>query len=647
MPPKGKPKPPPKAAAPAAKGPAAKTKGSPAKAPQGKPGAATPGPPTPPRPLPMPPMPPMPPDEKKILFQSLMEKKLMEWDKMMDKSRKIDERNRSLEAFRQLSDEEVDLATTEVYRKQFKELINTKFDCFDQLARETDARRRGDEIKKFQQVCDDELSLAKALGPRNLLLRQEQERQDKLAKQQEKAAEEKRKTAEKQTQAGGKPQMMPESMRGRMMRLFPEMCPEEQEATAKRAFTMEQRLKELTGPAAVGSPAPRRKASNLTYDQLLAVAVSLLPKPPSQTEVKVEVKEASPEKAPEMKTLEDSVMEKKLKLLTQLDAARGVLQNYAPGLNRSMDEEVQTRLRKINRLQMKVVDEILGSQADLLSDVVSDLKLEKFEEAKLRWKASSKDGTKKDGTPRSADRQTKDNFEVVKKIVMRLPELSETSTRVVTASVSSIQVPANDVCSGKSNLCPVQDDSRPVVLWERPMSDTDSFDQRRSSVHKCCDCQDGAPQASPPYFHCEHRVDIYSDVAPHYHNESLPPPLPPPRDVYYPAPTFSAQTYPLYDTNRHTPQPNLPPHLDIVSCNIAYDLEYEDSADVGVGTDTNFPVDLYNDAGEKKQDVFSETTVIIQITGKICRRPRPAATTAASATTNAAISSSARAKRRQ
>lgn len=603
-----------------------------------------------------------------------MEKKLIEWDKMMDKDRRTDERARSLDEFRLLSDQEVDLATTEVSRKQLKELIDVKLDCFDMLARETDASRRCDGIKKFQQVCDNELSLAKALGPRQLQRQEENAREDRLAKQREKAEEEKRRTAEKQTQASGVPQMVPgtmldgmsfpATMRGRRMSLFPGMFPEEQAKTAKREFTMEQRLNAPVGAETLGTqmyprapprgpdkpnvgPDPLRmnaadpsrlprEESNLTYDQLVAAAVSLLPKSSSSADVKKEAERTTPEKATEGKNpdVPDCVIDKKLKLLTTLDAARGVLQNYVPGSSGSMDEEVRKRLRKIQRLQVKVVDEILGSKADFNSEIPSEIQLEKSEEEKFRRRTSVKDGPTKDEESRFAARQLKEKYEVAKRIILHLPDLNDTRPCVVSASVSSVQLPVHDKCSGKSEHCPIQDDSRPEILWERPVSDTKTFEPSRSShsPDKGCDYLDGSqpfvsPETPPPYLHCEHHLDVYSDMAPHYHNESLssnPAHLHPPRDAYYPAPTFSAQTYPLYYPNHHAPQPSLPPELDVVnSCNIAYDLEYEEPANVGVGTDTGFPVDSYDDVGQKKQDVFSETTIIIQVPEKTAEAEVP------------------------
>ncbi|KAH9369920.1 hypothetical protein HPB48_001797 [Haemaphysalis longicornis] len=72
-------------------------------------------------------------------------------------------------------------------------------------------------------------------------------------------------------------------------------------------------------------------------------------------------------------------IDKKLRLLAQLEAARCVLQNHPIESSASMAREIRKRLKKLNRLQMQVIDDVLGYNPDLMSEIVSELMPTQFE----------------------------------------------------------------------------------------------------------------------------------------------------------------------------------------------------------------------------------------------------------------------------
>ncbi|XP_037514799.1 uncharacterized protein LOC119391198 [Rhipicephalus sanguineus] len=302
-----------------------------------------------------------------------------------------------------------------------------------------------------------------------------------------------------------------------------------------------------------------------------------------------------------------SDIDKKLQLLSQLESARGVLQKHcSPGSSTSMAEEVKNRLRKINRLQMKVIDEILGSKVDLTSEIVSDLRPEKYEREKF-------DDLRKEGgavvdVKEKKGKKGKRSKEP-KKIVVELPEYSEPNTHVVTASISRFD--AQGVCTGTTDLCPGPQESRPEVIWERPRSETRAPDRMSMAGPPRDAIADYGPppDIGPRCIHYEQHIQLITDNVPHYHEEMMPPE----EDMYYQQPAIPAPTYSVLQSQCFTPPPCLPLEFDI---NLSFLREV---SDVGVEAEEEEPddeedersLDLPLDPPPSKPRMLSQTTIIV------------------------------------
>lgn len=580
-----------------------------------------------------------------------MAKKLAEWDRMMDTG-KEEERAQSFDLFRKLSDEEVDLANRTVSKNRLKEFIDLKIQYFDQLASETNPKLRSEGMKKFQQVCESEMALAKAVGPQHVLLeeaeaesalakkqkaeeqarKEEEEKKKKQMEEEKKKKEEEKKKEDEQVQkqrdvqatygmqamSDMMPRMMP-GMRGRGMPLT--MTPEQMRAmmmasSQNRMFAMQQQQRFDTPPGTHDGMGSMTEGLHFGIEQKPLTAEeftalynadgtlqfhktpgrfpSRLPSKSSVADVKKEGTDKD-SKAPV------SDIDKKLKLLTQLESARGVLQNhYPPDSSTSMAEEVKNRLRKINRLQMKVIDEILGSKADLTSEIVSDLRPEKNEREKF-------DDVRKEGVSEAKKGKKGKHSKEPKKIIVELPDYSEANTHVVTASISRFD--AQGVCTGTTDLCPGPEESRPEVLWERPRSETRAPDRMSMAGPPGDDYVDygQALDIGQRCIHYEQHIDFFPDNVPHYHEEMIPP-----EDTYYQQAPFSTPTYSVLQSQCFAPPPCLPLEFDIVARgSLSFAREVND---VGVEAEDPIPED---DAEEElpvppsKPKMLSQTTIIV------------------------------------
>lgn len=220
-----------------------------------------------------------------------------------------------------------------------------------------------------------------------------------------------------------------------------------------------------------------------------------------------------------------STIDQKVKLLSQLESARCVLQNHPGGSTTSMDNEVRSRLRKINRVQMQVIDEILGSKADLTSDFVSELRPDKSDRKRFGV------GEKRAGN-------LKDSKDT-RRVIIELPEPDENGSRDITISLPAIEDDISSegpVCTGATELCP------------KTSPDGLPFNHSYS------------PQ---PHIHYEHRVDLYKGDVPHYHQD-LPPPAPA-QDVYYPPADLPGSTYCAVHSQYAIHSPLLPPNCSVMT----------------------------------------------------------------------------------
>lgn len=419
-------------------------------------------------------------DENKKIFQALMAKKATEWDRMME-STKAEERARGFEEFQKLSDEEVDLASRLVSKSRLKDFVDLKIQYFDQLAAERDAKNRRDGIKKFQDVCDSELELAKAAGPRHLV-RGEAEADAKMAKEREEEEEKKRRRSEdekaevekrKEMELGGSypfgygmtptyrmpsrfmPRMMPGMGRAGMPGMGTAAGADSHGAPMHRIFAMEQRVDPRTGtlesgmhdvippmgPAYSGMGGPHAFAADgaLAYGQF---------NPPATGEpLRESAQNVQPPPPP-------SDIDQKLRLLAQLEAARAVLHNHPTSSSASASDEVRSRLRRINRLQMRVIDEILGSKADLSTDFVSELQVQRtrFDDGGGRERRVLKG--KHSREPR--------------KIIVELPDTDDAEAHIIAGSSPRSDSTYQAMCTGASDLCPGRGGGYDYADYELP-----------------------------------------------------------------------------------------------------------------------------------------------------------------------------------
>ncbi|KAH7935806.1 hypothetical protein HPB52_013861 [Rhipicephalus sanguineus] len=672
--------PPPRGVSPGRGGRGSPGRGTPGRASPGR-GAPTPPPGAAAPPTPPPPRPPPPPapESPQKMFEDLMAKKLAEWDRMMGSGRD-EERAQSFDTFRKLSDEEVDLANRTVSKNRLKEFIDLQIQYFDQLAGENNPKLRIEGLKKFQQVCENELALAKAVGPKEALLEQSEsdsalakkrkevdqdkkEDEEKKKKEEEKEKnrneeekkkrvdeekkkkedEEARKHSDAQALYGmyamsGMPRIMPGMhVPGMALTMTPEqmraIMMASQAASTNRTFAMQQRFDTPAGMMTTGMHGvigPVTEGSHfgkghkpLTAEQFTALYNAdktlqfhqkpghfpprLPSRPPSKSSMADVRKEGTDKdtKAPV------SDIDKKLKLLRQLESARGVLQNHcSPGSSTSIAEEVKNRLRRINRLQMKVIDEILGSKADLPSEIVSDLRPEKYEREKF-------DDVRKEGGAAVDVKENKGKkgkrSKEPKMIVVELPEYSEPNAHMVTASISRFD--AQGVCTGTTDLCPGPQESSPEVIWERPRSETRAPDRMSMAGPPRDAIADYGPPSDmgPRCIHYEQHIELITDNVPHYHEEMMPPE----EDVYYQQPDFPAPTYSVLQSQCFTPPPCLPLELDIIARGNPSFLR--EVSDVGVDAEEEEPddeedelsLDLPLDPPPWKPRMVSQTTIIV------------------------------------
>lgn len=411
------------------------------------------------------------------MLQDLMAKKSVEWDRMMGGQRPED-RTHGFEEFRKLSDEEVDLANRVVSKSMLKDFVGLKIQYFDQLATETDAKHRSEGIKKFEQVCDNELALARAAGPRHLLrgdaeadarlAKERREREDEEDERRRKSLEEqeKRKEMERWNTFGygmmppyrmaqqfgsrWRPAMRRHSMTG--MRPGAESRAE----AMQRMFAMEQQPMGYAYPGWEGS-----------FGSADEYGHSIGPTP----------------------MLSD--IDQKLKLLAQLEAARAVLHNHPTTSSTSSSDDVKTRLRRINRLQMRVIDEILGSKADLSTDLLSDLEGQ-------RARFDDEGGRQRRSPKGKRSRETR-------KIILELPDNDDAEAHIITAGAPSWYDPSYQPrCTGTSELCPVR-------RGDYGYPDSDSRTVCVATTYE--------------------KQILYPDDTPHYHGGRGP--LPGPSGAYY------------------------------------------------------------------------------------------------------------------
>lgn len=666
MPPKIPPRPPSKGATPRGPSPRAPSPAAGAAAAAAPPPADVPPPPPPP--------PPEPPSEKEVqksLLKELMSKKMVEWDRMMDAT-KDDDRKKGLEAFRHLSEEELSMATRHLSKNKLKEYIDLKNLYFDKLANATSRDGRLEGMRQFKKVCDDELNLARSLGPTDPL---EELNKEPPLKPGDESGEKSGKSKEGDTKdktpadtglmplptpmptpapapSGAPP---PPALPPGIQQLLPSrMMPPPPAAPGFGAVPTVLPMgvnQHLIQPPQGALQAWTSAGGVRLRPLVFSTGIARMPAIPIEPRL---LQQFPPEDdlvgmAGQSQRADD--IDDMLKLLNQLESAREVLQNQPAGSTSSLAEEIKYRLRKINRLQMQVVDDILGGRADVTSDIVSDLEPPPVRKKDRRkGRASRRDDKErkeyKKGKKGTRSRKSKEDREdsdeerkskkrddsresrkdderesqktpKERRIIVELPAVLNTVTAVPARSEEKF---AGDVlfppliCTGNTEYCRLDREdtsSRPDVIWERPSSrskrmlipepeNEDVLPERGySSVSRTpssyrTERYDRRPKREPP--------EAYQD--------SLRYDSPPRRgasSMYYPPSMFPPPPYPMMppafmppSSNLHMPSPNsisVPPPNSAVM------------APAGVTFSRNIQADMGADQSQDDETVVSGSIV--------------------------------------
>ncbi|KAH9369923.1 hypothetical protein HPB48_001800 [Haemaphysalis longicornis] len=357
-------------------------------------------------------------DENTRIIRHIMAKKMDEWERMVNSNRE-DVRGKSFENFRKLVDEEVDMANKIHSKRRLEELMEEKLEYFDRLVSETNALLRRDAESKFKEIGEKEKALAKSVGPSRV--REEAEAKTKLAEERrQREKDEEAKKAEQRRAAQKKKKSKEEEMTQQQfygylpwMRAmdYPRMPGEIPGMMTGLPFTSwyspamrQSSFMQLMYGAPAGvmqGVMPFDAQPYFSLTNYMGPAQALYPSEdfawlsmgsgglnsnfmphsfdnlPSFASDARRVKTVPVTKSQGFEAA--SEIDKKMKLLTHLEAARAVLQNQPIESSASMAGEIRKRLKKINRLQMKVIDDVLGYNPDLMTEIVSELMPTEFE----------------------------------------------------------------------------------------------------------------------------------------------------------------------------------------------------------------------------------------------------------------------------
>lgn len=503
-------------------------------------------------------------EESKAKLQDIMAKKEVEWDRMMGTA-KDEDRAKSLDLFRKLSDEEVDLANSSVTKSRLKDFVDLKVQYFDKLTTETDPKRRREDLEKFRDICEREMYLAKTTGPRRLL--EVIEAEAKLAKKRlEEGLEEEDKKKEEQ----GKKE---------------EHDKKKEEHEEKKGKNMHFNFS-YSGNGAVQYGSPKRKDS--------------------RTDVPKEK-----EKSKRVDQPTDSDIDKKLKLLSHLESARVVLQNRPLDSSSSMADEVRNRLRKVNLLQMKLVDEILDGKIGLDSEIPSG-KREREKPDDFR--------RGKDDDIKGKAKKTK-LLKGGKKIVVAHTDSSDSDIHVASTSITTVEEPQEDVYAKTAQRRRAREEPPAPAPWERPERDTKPRARERfeGPPDNRYDYQNyGPPQiqqhqmqfevpaqiaAQMPHVHCAHFIDVYPEQI----SSTYDPGPADPKEVYPQPSNFPNPEFPMQQSDFPPPPPCFPVEFEIrAQGSFSFSREVND---VGVDAGSLFSGD--NDEALDPPGI-SETTMVVR-----------------------------------
>ncbi|KAH9369924.1 hypothetical protein HPB48_001801 [Haemaphysalis longicornis] len=491
-----------------------------------------------------------------------MSKKLTEWDRMMS----TDKEHERAEHFKQLcklSDEEVDLASKAVSKKKLREMIDVKIDYFDRLARASNAKLGSEGVRRFKEVVDSEVALAEAAGRKDVLLEEgEDSNERKLAQEGDEIIKnyQRKRSGEKEGSAGENRANIYSygtyaAPTGMMPNMMPSTMPGVGDAAMFGMLSMQQRYRAPMGiqspvmfgnvqaifkqqPTAMpyiqqGQRLPLQDLAALSMNYGTAayqhVPGTVLPYASGSFVAVVKGTKNA------LENQLGSDISEKLRFVDNLESAKRVLQKKSTGSDSSAAEEIRSRLQKINRLQMKAIDEIIEADGDQTSGAVSDLQLENFQRAEREGilKVPDTDGKEK----RLRWAQSPNDSETV---TVELTGFDEDNVRVSTASVLRLGGSNQATCNGTSELLPIEHRSCPRAIYAYP--------------------EDGRPQFPLPHVHHEHHAHIFTGEICHDHEEA-----PLPHEVDYKAPSaFRTSTYSV-----------LPPHQLAPPLHLHHDGQYE------------------------------------------------------------------------
>lgn len=569
-------------------------------------------------------------DLHKQLLQELMDKKLAEWNRMMT-APKAEDRKEGYEAFKKISEEEVTLATRSMSKSKLKEFLDLKMRYFDQLANDNSQDVRVEGLRNFKKLCDDEINLARSVGPKDPL-EEATQRTPTTASEEPKLqrseatkptaplaqhpeqvpAPQTQPTSQFPTALSIQPQpIQPPSVPSspapspQIVQLSPSMLPPHLPGPLGVAPPMVN-VPLMVPPQLLGQFLPNARATNAAVPhQPFRFSTDKTEKPTASADAGAKGTEPLDDnlsavlaKAPKADDVDG-----RLKLLHQLESARKVLENRPPVSTPSVAEEIKRRLCKINRMQMQVIDDILGGRTDQTSEFVSELTVEverikgepkpRRQRKDTRERTQAKDVTetkndsdsdepnedeeqpakdrvkgkesKKDKSPQPPKAPTKTASVTHHRIVLEIPALKEAASPVPTPEKEAVTIVSHCVCTGNTELClldkeRVEVQSRPHVIWERPQSRSRSVVQRRPRPEVEFPPEEVPPPEPPwpPYSRSDrydwtHRSDPVArqpyDRASFY---SIPPPQDPPSSFYPPA-IYPYPSYPI------TPPTLMPP----------------------------------------------------------------------------------------
>ncbi|CAN7983485.1 unnamed protein product [Ixodes pacificus] len=574
--------------------------------------------PVPPPPPPPPPPPASPTDEQKKILQNMLAKKVAEWDKMMN-TQKHDERTKSFEEFRKISEEEVALAARMVSK--------------DRPTENRDKMMQGTMQGMMPGIVQ---GTAQGMAPESMPGMV----QGTVPKEMPGIIQ--------GTAVGMMPEMLPGEIQGMVPGMtpgmVPQMAPQMLPSVAQRAPFRGGQMSPMQA-LSVTFGGQVRAPITMADTEAVQMARRCVPvrdlRRPSMTTMPYTFKcKAADLAAKNIETRSSSPgleIDGKLKLLSQLESARRVLRNRPPGSTSSMADEIKRRMRKIHRLQIQVIDEIMGEKDYLMTDM-SDLhpQVDDLDAGIIREEAGR--ARKKQDDQREA-RKAKTAKE--RKTVVVLPEPASTKSLVIETIIRSTSTPDNNGSDSYPDGENKEADYRPEVLWERPQLSPRYAEKASLEIEPLedicrrdeCAAVRNLPRDRPyrppryePRYETSYNRPYEPNYEPHYHLEDYPREQThyhddPRLSAFNPSAACPALTYSVIHSS-HCQLPLMPLNMEMAGAQESMGMVNE-VHNVGVEVSSLFLEDRpekkpslsTSKTGTELQKLLSKSTLIIQMKG--------------------------------